>query len=210
MTAILGSLKPGTRFRTDDGRTGTLLYRNECRVLVRVDGGVRDVEFVDGNGETRAFQGRYAKTTSWTPSLQVEPIGFTPLDEEKDMATATKSKKTTKAEKIARVRAAVAARKAAKSEAPKAPRESKPKAPRTKPEGKMSLIDAAAKILAEVCDPMNCQEMVAKAAEKGYWTSPGGKTPQATLYSAILMEIKKKGTDARFVKTERGKFGLAK
>ena len=31
-------------------------------------------------------------------------------------------------------------------------------------------------------------------------------TPQATLYAAMLREIKTKGKDARFVKTERGKF----
>jgi hypothetical protein len=38
----------------------------------------------------------------------------------------------------------------------------------------------------------------------------GGATPAATLYSAILREIKAKGKESRFVKTERGKFGLAK
>lgn len=42
--------------------------------------------------------------------------------------------------------------------------------------------------------------------ENGYWTSPGGKTPAATLYSAILREIQRKGADARFKKVERGLF----
>jgi hypothetical protein len=46
-------------------------------------------------------------------------------------------------------------------------------------------------------------------AAKGYWTSPAGKTPGATLSSAILRELKMKGTDARFRKTEPGKFALA-
>jgi len=41
---------------------------------------------------------------------------------------------------------------------------------------------------------------------KGYWTSPGGKTPHATLYSAILREIVAKGKESRFKKTEAGKF----
>ena len=45
-------------------------------------------------------------------------------------------------------------------------------------------------------------------ADKGYWSSPGGKTPHATLYSAILREIQAKGDQARFVKAERGKFAL--
>jgi hypothetical protein len=46
-------------------------------------------------------------------------------------------------------------------------------------------------------------------AEKGYWTSPGGKTPAATLYSAILRELQTKGNDSRFKKTERGKFAMS-
>jgi hypothetical protein len=48
--------------------------------------------------------------------------------------------------------------------------------------------------------------MVETMAAKGYWASPGGKTPEATLYSAILREMSTKGADARFQKTERGKF----
>ncbi len=43
-------------------------------------------------------------------------------------------------------------------------------------------------------------------AEKGYWKSPGGLTPHATLYSAIIREIKVKGKEARFKKADRGKF----
>jgi hypothetical protein len=55
---------------------------------------------------------------------------------------------------------------------------------------------------------MNCQEMIKAMEEKGYWKSPGGKTPHATLYSAIAREIDKKGKEARFTKTERGKFEI--
>jgi hypothetical protein len=51
--------------------------------------------------------------------------------------------------------------------------------------------------------------MIETMAAKGYWSSPGGKTPGATLYSAILRELKVKGAEARFRKTERGKFTLA-
>ena len=82
--------------------------------------------------------------------------------------------------------------------APKAAKEKKPK--------KVSAIDAAARVLSEAKEPMNCQEMIKVMGEKDYWTSPGGKTPHATLYSAMLREIKTKGKDARFKKTERGKF----
>ena len=41
--------------------------------------------------------------------------------------------------------------------------------------------------------------------KQGLWSSPNGATPAATLYSAILRELKK-GDAARFQKTERGKF----
>ena len=75
---------------------------------------------------------------------------------------------------------------------------------------KLSALDAAAKVLGEAGQPMNCQEMIQAMAAKGYWTSPGGKTPSATLYSGILRELKTKGKDARFQKTERGKFALGK
>lgn len=76
-------------------------------------------------------------------------------------------------------------------------------------EKKLGAIDAAAKLLAETEQAMTCKEMIETMAAKGYWTSPGGKTPQATLYSARLREIATKGEEARFKKTERGKFGLA-
>ena len=71
---------------------------------------------------------------------------------------------------------------------------------------KLSAIDAAAKVLAASKEPMNAKQMIEAMAAKKLWTSPGGKTPHATLYSAILREINTKGKDARFKKTERGKF----
>jgi hypothetical protein len=71
---------------------------------------------------------------------------------------------------------------------------------------KLSCLDAAARVLAEADEPLNAKQMIDAITAKGYWSSPGGKTPHATLYSAILREISTKGNDARFRKTERGKF----
>jgi hypothetical protein len=71
---------------------------------------------------------------------------------------------------------------------------------------KVSAIDAAAQVLAGASEPMNAKQMIEAMAAKGLWTSPGGKTPHATLYSAILREINEKGNEARFKKTERGRF----
>ena len=87
--------------------------------------------------------------------------------------------------------------------------EAKPRGRRAKDESKpkrTSAIEAAARVLAESDQPMNAKEMIEAAAEKGYWKSPGGKTPHATLYSAIIREIAAKGQDARFRKAERGRF----
>jgi len=84
----------------------------------------------------------------------------------------------------------------------------KPKGKKTKEAKpkKTSALDAAAQVLSESKEPMNTRQMIEVMAAKGLWTSPGGKTPHATLYSAILREINEKGKDARFTKTERGKF----
>jgi HB1, ASXL, restriction endonuclease HTH domain len=90
----------------------------------------------------------------------------------------------------------------------KAPKAAKAAKQKAKPK-KLSALDAAAKLLGETGQPMNCQEMIEAMSKKGLWTSPGGKTPHATLYSAILRELKAKGKDARFKKTERGKFAAA-
>jgi hypothetical protein len=106
--------------------------------------------------------------------------------------------------------------KVAKSEAraPKAESaESKPtkaKAAKAPKEKKVSCIDAAAQILVASKTPMNTKEMIEVMAANGLWVSPGGKTPSATLYSSIIREIATKGKDARFTKTERGKFAASK
>jgi hypothetical protein len=70
----------------------------------------------------------------------------------------------------------------------------------------VSALDAAAQVLAASKEPMNAKQMIEAMAAKKLWTSPGGQTPHATLYSAILREIQTKGKDARFKKAERGKF----
>ena len=106
-----------------------------------------------------------------------------------------KTKTAPKTKKSAKVKAAP--KKAAK---PKPAKEAAPK--------KLSALNAAAKVLADAKEPMNSMEMIEAMAAKKLWTSPGGKTPAATLYSAILREINAKGKDARFKKTDRGHFAI--
>jgi hypothetical protein len=74
------------------------------------------------------------------------------------------------------------------------------------PPKKLSAIAAAARVLSETGREMTCPELIDAMASKRYWTSPGGKTPASTLYASIYQEIKAKGKDSRFRKTERGKF----
>jgi len=85
------------------------------------------------------------------------------------------------------------------------------KAAKAKPvaDKKLSQIDAAARVLAEAGEPMNCTAMVEAMQAKGLWSSPGGKTPAQTLYASILRDIRK-GKDARFVKADRGTVALKK
>ncbi len=106
----------------------------------------------------------------------------------------------------------MSAKKITKTTAAKKPAAKKTaKAPeKAKSAGKMSALDAAAKVLTESGEAMTTKQMIEAMAAKNYWTSPGGATPHATLYSALLREINTKGKDARFVKTERGKFAVKK
>ena len=89
--------------------------------------------------------------------------------------------------------------------------EGKAKGKKTKAEKpkKTSALDAAAKVLTEAGNPMNTKEMIDAMTAKGYWSSPNGLTPHATLYSAIQREINTKGDKARFKKADRGQFALA-
>lgn len=80
------------------------------------------------------------------------------------------------------------------------------KEPRAK---RVSALDAAAEVLKSAGQPMKSREMVTAMAEQGLWSSPGGKTPHATLYAAITREINAKGDQARFRKVERGQFEYA-
>jgi hypothetical protein len=87
--------------------------------------------------------------------------------------------------------------------APRRPRQHQADRPK-----KLSALDAAATVLAETKAPMTTGEMIEMMAAKGLWASPNGRTPAATLYSAILKELKTKGDESRFVKTDRGRFAI--
>jgi len=74
---------------------------------------------------------------------------------------------------------------------------------------KPSGLDAAARVLDESKESMGVRKIVEVAFAKGYWKSDG-KTPHATVYSAIIREIAAKGKESRFKKVDRGRFAANK
>lgn len=72
---------------------------------------------------------------------------------------------------------------------------------------KVSGLDIAAAILKEAGQPMHVSQVLKIMMDKSMWKT-GGKTPQATIYAAIIREIKAKGDQARFKKINKGVFAL--
>ncbi|MEZ6067973.1 MAG: winged helix-turn-helix domain-containing protein [Planctomycetaceae bacterium] len=64
------------------------------------------------------------------------------------------------------------------------------------------------KVLATAKEPMNCKAIVEAMAKKKLWSSPAGKTLEATLYAALLRHTRDKGTEARFAKAGPGLFTI--
>ena len=75
-----------------------------------------------------------------------------------------------------------------------------------KPEKKRSLLDAAVEVLRLAKMPMNTREIIEAAIELKLWQLTGAKTPEQTLYGAIVRENKTK-EQPRIVKSDiKGKF----
>lgn len=196
-------LEPGTRFSQPElGIEGVLVSVNPCRAEVRIKQSARHVTFMGPDGNERDFIAQKYQTTSWAPSVCVVPLGRDTDFERRESMTVT-TKKTPAATKGAARKAPAAKATATEAPAPK-------KVVTKKKSGKLSALDAAAKVLAETGKPMRTVEMIEQMAQKGYWKSPNGQTPAATLYAAILRQIHTKGKDACFKKTDRGLFALNK
>jgi len=171
------------------GFDGPTTICNATKVGDGADAGKFEVALRDETGKVE--RARFA------PDEEVQVIGKAPKGTKPRAIPAdSAARKTTKG-------------KGTKNKAPK-PEDAKKakKEPKPAKETKTSALDAAAKVLGENGEPMNFQEMIKAMLDKGYWKSPGGLTPHATLYSAIIREIKAKGKGARFKKADRGKFSL--
>lgn len=117
------------------------------------------------------------------------------------------AKKAAKTKDAPKAKAGKKAAKDAKPEAKVRKQASEKKAEPDKPK-RTSALDAAIQVLAKAKAPMSAKELIAEMEAKGLWKSPGGKTPDATLYAAMIREINGK-KDSRFKKVEAGKFAAA-
>jgi HB1/ASXL restriction endonuclease-like protein with HTH domain len=199
------AIRIGTRVRHSDGTVGRITWANAAAVKI---------EWTDGERVTwkRAELGSKGLTVVDEDQDTEPQAAGESAEQPEETAPAVEQAVTTEAAPESETPAAEPAEQPAAdttAEPPAAERPAKERRVRTAPakgSKKLSALDAAAKVLQEAGQPMNCQEMVKAMVEKGLWSSPNGKTPAATLYSAILRELKMKGAESRFEKTDRGRF----
>lgn len=115
----------------------------------------------------------------------------------------------TVAEKAARLEAAV--EQLAEAAPAKGKGKGKAAPAKAKTEKRMSALDAAAFLVGERTGVLfDTKSLIAEMESRGLWSSPGGKTPGATLHAAISREIASKGDASRFRKGGRGLWQAAK
>ncbi len=73
----------------------------------------------------------------------------------------------------------------------------------------LGFLPAAERVLEEIGRPIHYREITQQALEKG-WIVTQGSTPEATLYAQIAMQMKRKGDESTFVRTDPGVVGLRK
>ena len=79
------------------------------------------------------------------------------------------------------------------------------------PPTKLSLVNAAAAVLERSDEPLPVKAMIEQAKAAGLWSPGGGKTPEQTLYSSIIREIREKGERSRFRRGEaKGTFAFVR
>ena len=72
---------------------------------------------------------------------------------------------------------------------------------------KMHILDAAEQVLKEAGEPLHYGEITRRMARKGLWASTG-KAPGAAVRSRLNADIKSHPEKSRFVRPQRGMFGL--
>ena len=205
----LPALRIGSRIRcSDDGVTGRIVWANAVAVKIKWDDGeqvtwkrdslaTRPIEILD------ADDAKAETPTEPTPVEQLTEAATPAVEQAAAPATDGSTETATPAAPVP------SGGDAPPAEAPAKPkRQRKANTPAEPKVKKPSALDAAARVLGEAGTAMTCKEMIGAMAAKGYWSSPGGKTPDATLCSDILREITVKGEQSRFLKTAPGRFAL--
>jgi hypothetical protein len=216
----LATIKLGTRVRhTPDGAEGRIVWANAAAVKIQWDDGekvtwkraelgVKGLEVLHPEEAPEPQETNAAEQAPEpAPEASTAPNATERPPETTEPASAPAAAEAPLAEQWADMGREAIARHEAAIEPPAKKRTRRTKPAEAKP-ARPSALDAAARVLAEEMRPMDTQELIGAMAVKGYWTSPGGKTPAATLYSAMLREMQTKGDQARFVKVGKGMFTL--
>jgi len=116
------------------------------------------------------------------------------------------AKKTTRKKTAKKATSKKTPRKAVSAAKPEVMKSAPKKPTKVSKPKRVSLLDAAATVLASAKEPMQAKAIVDAVVEQGLWKPGAGRTPHATLYAAIIREITKKGDAAHFRKVERGQF----
>jgi hypothetical protein len=222
----LATIKLGTRVRhTPDGAEGRIVWANATAVKIQWDDGekvtwkraalgVKGLEVLDpeeapepqeATAEAATEPAAEADANTAPQAAELPPEPTQPVDASEATAGPPAEQPTAPIGEPIPESAPVAPEADAQPAAKRQTRRTTPAEPMP---ARPSALDAAARVLAEEGRPMGCQELVGAMAVRGYWTSPGGKTPAATLYSALLREMQTKGEQARFVKVGKGQFAL--
>jgi hypothetical protein len=218
--ADLPAIRIGSRVRcTDDGVTGRIVWANAASVKITWDDGEqvtwrrdslasRPIDIL--SDEAGSEESGPAESPAASPEQTVQPQGLaTESEVSPTIAEEATAPEALSVELVPSTREQIEATVSTSSQ-PVPTVSAKTKRPRKAPaaptEKKLSAIDAAARVLQEAGTAMTTQEMIGAMAIKGYWSSPAGKTPAATLYSTILREITTKGDASRFTKTGPGRF----
>jgi len=71
----------------------------------------------------------------------------------------------------------------------------------------MNVLDGTETVLKEAKQPLHYEEITKRLLETGLWQTTG-KTPEATVRGALGTDIRKRGPNSRFQRTDKGMFAL--
>ena len=201
------------------GRAVMRVGRNlvEVRIVEKIEGGWN---VISRTGKTVAARELTPEERETSPGAHLAVMSFSQrtrpqaaeaTTSEPPTATETPAAETAEAEATSATEAAatpVAPTAVETAEEPTAP--AIVPSERAVPRKGLSLLSAAAAVLEAFSEPLAVKAIIEKAKEANLWSPTNGKTPEQTLYSAIIREIKGKGDRARFRKEGHGLFTFAR